>query len=112
VNLLEKLLLGTNLALQVLQERLILFTALLLTAGGFAWSMYIQTQLAAAIACAFAILVFLPILWSTGASHAAKHPAPTAESLSTEAPPRQSRGRADRDNLAQRDFVREAAGGP
>jgi hypothetical protein len=63
---LVEILQGTNVALRLLQAKLILVLALVLTAGGFAWSMYLQTQLSAIIAAAFAVLVFLPILWSTG----------------------------------------------
>jgi hypothetical protein len=64
---------GAEVALRLLQQKLVLVVALLLTAGGFAWAMYLQTQLAAIIAAGFAVLVFLPILWSQGERHAAKH---------------------------------------
>lgn len=65
MNLLE-ILQGANVALHVLQERLVLVLTLLLTFALFCWAMWLQTQLATIIAAAWATLVFLPVLWQGG----------------------------------------------
>ena len=84
MNLLE-ILQGANVALHVLQARIILVVCLLLTAGIYGWAMWLQTQLGAIIAAAWSLLVFLPVLYSAGGkSHGVetKHePAETAESV-------------------------------
>jgi hypothetical protein len=108
MTLLERMLIGTNLALQVLQARLILLSALLLTAGGFAWAMYLQTQLAAIIAATFAILVFLPILWS-GERHATQPSQSSARGLPAKSAQGQSRRRSNGDDLEERDHPRAPA---
>lgn len=63
---------GANIALKLIQVRLILVLCLLMTAGIFAWAMYLQTQLGAIIAAAWAVLVFLPVLWAGKDSSRAK----------------------------------------
>ena len=65
MNLLE-ILQGANVALQVLQARIVLTLTLVLTFALFAWAMWLQTQLGTIIAAAWAILVFLPVLWIGG----------------------------------------------
>jgi hypothetical protein len=54
---------GTHVGLKLIQARLVLILALLLTAGFTAWAMWLQTQLGAVIAGGFAVLVFLPVLF-------------------------------------------------
>jgi hypothetical protein len=94
---------GAEVALRLLQQKLVLVVALLLTAGGFAWAMYLQTQLAAIIAAAFAILVFLPILWSQGERHAAEHKqAKDSEPLPAGSVARSRGDGATRDTVAER----------
>jgi hypothetical protein len=68
VTLLE-ILQGANVALHILAARAVLVLAMLLTAGFFAAAMALQTQLGAIIAATWAILVFLPVLY-TGGKHA------------------------------------------
>jgi hypothetical protein len=58
---------GTNIALHVLRDRLIVMVAMLLTFALFATAMWLQTQFAIIIACAWAVLVFLPVLYKGGA---------------------------------------------
>jgi hypothetical protein len=70
---LVEILSGAEVALRLLQAKLILVLALLLTACAFGWAFYLQTQPAIILAAGWAVLVFLPILWSTGERHAAKH---------------------------------------
>ena len=65
VNLIE-VLTGANVALRLLQARLVLILALLLTAGLFAWAMLIQSVLGAIIATVWGLIIFLPVLWRTG----------------------------------------------
>jgi hypothetical protein len=65
MNLLE-LLTGANVALGVLQARIVLVITLMLTFALFAWAMWLQTQLGTIIAAAWAILVFLPVLYTGG----------------------------------------------
>lgn len=84
MNLLE-ILQGANVALNVLQARLVLVLTLLLTFTLFCWAMWIQTQLATIIAAAWACLVFLPVLY-TGGRHgieARREPATDAGSQPT-----------------------------
>lgn len=57
---------GANVALNVLQARLVLVITLVLTFTLFAWAMWMQTQLGTIIAAAWAVLVFLPVLWQGG----------------------------------------------
>lgn len=71
MNLLE-ILQGANVALNVLQARLVLVITLVLTFALFAWAMWIQTQLGSIIAAAWALLVFLPVLY-TGGRHGEVH---------------------------------------
>lgn len=65
MNLLE-ILSGANVALHVLQARLVVVLTLVLTFALFCWAMWLQTQLATIIAAAWAVLVFLPVLWQGG----------------------------------------------
>jgi hypothetical protein len=61
------------LALRVLAERLLTLLALLITAGLFAWAMWMQTVLACIIATLFGGVIFLPVLLvgrRRGADHA------------------------------------------
>jgi hypothetical protein len=81
VNLIE-VLTGANVALKLLQERLVLILALLLTAGIFSWAMLLQTVLGAIIASVWGLSIFLPVLFTgQGAHHGkvsedpAQHPA-------------------------------------
>lgn len=67
MNLLE-ILNGANVALHMLQARIVLVITLVLTFALFAWAMWLQTQLGTIIAAAWAVLVFLPVLY-TGARH-------------------------------------------
>lgn len=53
---------GANVALHVIQARLVLIITLVLTFALFAWAMWLQTQLGTIIAAAWACLVFLPVL--------------------------------------------------
>jgi len=69
---LEQILTGTNLALKVLQQRLLVILAMLCTFTLFSWAMLAQTLLGAIIAAAWAALVFLPVLAGLGDRHA-KH---------------------------------------
>ena len=57
---------GANVALGVLQARVVLVLTLVLTFALFAWAMWLQTQLGTIIAAAWAILVFLPVLYTGG----------------------------------------------
>jgi hypothetical protein len=63
---LTEILQGTNVALHLLQVRLVLVLTLVLSFALFAWSMVLQTQLGAIIAAAWAVLVFLPVLYTGG----------------------------------------------
>ena len=74
---------GANVALHVLQARAILVLCMCFTAGFFGAAMWLQTQLAAVIAAAWAILVFLPVLYTGGKHAQTQHePAANAESVS------------------------------
>lgn len=57
---------GANVALNVLQARVVLLSTLVLTFALFGWAMWLQTQLGAIIAAAWALLVFLPVLYTGG----------------------------------------------
>lgn len=71
MNLLE-ILQGANIALKLLQTRIIVVICLLFTAAIYGWAMWLQTQLGVIIAAAWSVLVFLPVLYSAGGgkSHA------------------------------------------
>lgn len=62
MNLLE-VLAGANVALRLIQARLITILALLLTAALFGWAMWLQTVLGAIIAAAWGLSIFLPVLF-------------------------------------------------
>jgi hypothetical protein len=107
---LVEILAGANVALKVLQARLLVLLAMLLSFSLFAWAMWLGSQLALIIAAAFAVSVFLPVLFTTGERHAPKHPAAQQQSISA-APAQSEPGRgADRDDLALRDYPRAATG--
>lgn len=63
MNLLE-VLSGANVALRLLQARLVTILALLIAAGLFAWAMWRQTALGAIIASIWGLSVFLPVLYT------------------------------------------------
>lgn len=65
MNLLE-ILQGANIALKLLQTRIIVVICLLFTAAIYGWAMWLQTQLGVIIAAAWSVLVFLPVLYSAG----------------------------------------------
>jgi hypothetical protein len=72
---------GTNLVLKLLAARLVTIVALLLTAGMFAWAMWLQTTLGAIIAGVWGLTIFLPVLFTGRGGHdgsvsqdPAKHP--------------------------------------
>lgn len=52
-----------SIALQVVSGKVILILALGVTAGLFAWAMWMHAWIALAIAASFAVLVFLPVLF-------------------------------------------------
>jgi hypothetical protein len=71
---------GLNVMLKVLQERLIVVLALLLTAGLYGWAMWLQSTLGVIIAGAWGLTIFLPVLYAgsrgaTDVQEAAQHPA-------------------------------------
>lgn len=66
---LVEILQGANVALHVLQTRLVLVVTLVLTFTLFCWAMWLQTQLGTIIAAAWAVLVFLPVLYTGGRRH-------------------------------------------
>jgi fatty acid desaturase len=103
VTLLERMLLGTNVALGVLQARLVLVLTLLLTAGAFAWAFWLQTQLACILAAAWAVLVFLPVLFSGDKPHAAQHrPASDSQNFPAGTPAREPRRRSGGNSVEER----------
>lgn len=69
MTLLEELLTGANVALRVIQARLILIIALLLTFAMFAWAMWLQTPLGAIIASVWGLSIFLPVLFTGRGGH-------------------------------------------
>jgi hypothetical protein len=100
------MLLGTNVALGVLQARLVLVLTLLLTAGAFAWAFFLQTQLACILAAAWAVLVFLPVLYTGDKTYAAQHrSASDSQNLPARPAPRQPRRGANGDDLAIRNHT-------
>jgi hypothetical protein len=111
MTLLERMLLGTSVALGVLQARLVLVLTLLLTAGAFAWAFFLQTQLACILAAAWAVLVFLPVLYTGDKTYAAQHrSARDSQDLPAGTTTRQPRRRANGDDLAIRSHPGEAKG--
>lgn len=54
-----------SLALQAVSQRIVVLLAMFATIGLFAWSMWAHTPLSLYTAGAFAVLVFLPVLWRT-----------------------------------------------
>ena len=63
---LVEILQGANVALHLLQARVVTVLCMLLSFAIFAWAMVLQTQLGAIIAAAWALLVFLPVLYTGG----------------------------------------------
>jgi hypothetical protein len=61
---LVEILAGAEVALRVLQERLVLMVCMLITAGLFSWAMWLQTVLGAMIALAWGLAIFLPVLFA------------------------------------------------
>ena len=59
-----------TLALQLLMGRVLLILALGMTFGLYCWSMWAHSWIALAIAGAFSIVVFLPVLMKQGNSNA------------------------------------------
>lgn len=77
---------GANVALHLITVRLVLILTLLLTFSLFCWAMYLQSQLGAIIAAAWALLVFLPVLLTGGRRHEqVKHEHTEEESSGTAA---------------------------
>jgi hypothetical protein len=60
---LDKVVAAIQVALKVLGARFLTLLALLMTFGLFAWAMFQATWLHFAIAAAFGIVIFLPVLW-------------------------------------------------
>lgn len=83
---------GANVALHVIQARLVLVLTLVLTFALFSWAMVLQTQLGCILAAAWACLVFLPVLLTgKGVIHGieARHqPADDQGSVPTRSTPR------------------------
>ena len=52
-----------TLALQAVSSRMTVLISMSMSFGLFCWSLAVGTPLAVGTACAFAILVFLPVLW-------------------------------------------------
>jgi len=73
MTVLERILAGTNISLQVLQARLLAVMSMLFTFSLFCAAMWMQTQAAIVTAVAFALLVFLPVLAGIGDKSHAKH---------------------------------------
>jgi hypothetical protein len=75
-----EILTGANVALKLIQARIILILALLLTAGAFAWAMWLQTVLGAIIAATWGLMIFLPVLFAgRGGDYATAERAERAE---------------------------------
>lgn len=81
MNLVE-VLQGAHVALGLLQARLVLILCMIMTFGLFCWAMWLQTALAAIIAAAWGVSIFLPVLFAGRGGHdaqeAPQHPAPEA----------------------------------
>lgn len=60
---------GANVALRLLQARLVTVLALLLTFTLFGWAMCIQTRLGAIIASVWGLSIFLPVLFTGRGGH-------------------------------------------
>lgn len=84
---LVEILQGANVALHVIQARLVLVLTLVLTFALFSWAMVLQTQLGCILAAAWAVLVFLPVLLTgKGVIHGIEtrhHPAADEGSIPT-----------------------------
>jgi sugar phosphate permease len=81
---LVEILQGANVALRLIQERLVLVLCMLLTALLFGWAMWLQTVLGAIIAATWGLTIFLPVLIAgrgagNNAPEAAQHPAPETQ---------------------------------
>lgn len=57
-----------SLALQAVSQRIVVLLAMGMVFGLFSWAMWMHTPLSLYTASAFAVLVFLPILWRSHAS--------------------------------------------
>jgi hypothetical protein len=80
LNLVE-LLQGTNVALRVLQAKLVVIICMAMTMVLFSWAMWLQSTLGAIIAATWGLTIFLPVLYSGtgrrahGVSEAQEQPA-------------------------------------
>jgi hypothetical protein len=61
---LVEILAGANVALRVIQERLVVLVCMGLTFALFAWAMWLQTVLGAIIAATWGLSIFLPVLFA------------------------------------------------
>jgi len=57
-----------SLAIQVVSQRILVILAMLITAGMFGYALWAHEWIALVTAASFAVLVFLPILWRSGAN--------------------------------------------
>jgi hypothetical protein len=60
---------GANVALKLVQARLITILCLLLTFVLFCWAMWLGTRLGAMIAVAWGLITFWPVLWTGRGGH-------------------------------------------
>jgi hypothetical protein len=67
-------LVGANVALKLIQARLITLVALLMTFGLFAWAMWQETSLAVIIAATWGLTIFLPVLFTGRGGYDAQAP--------------------------------------
>lgn len=58
-----------RIAMQALGARSLVFLALAMAFGLFAWAMYLNGVMALAVAVAFSVLVFLPVLLKGSRNH-------------------------------------------
>jgi hypothetical protein len=72
---------GANVALGVLQARLVLVITLVFTFALFCWAMWLQTALGAIISALWGLTIFLPVLF------AGRGVAPDAEAVQHDTPP-------------------------
>jgi hypothetical protein len=61
---LSEILAGAHVALKIIQARLLAVLAMLGCFALFSWAMWLQTVLAAIIAGAWGVIVFLPVLYT------------------------------------------------
>lgn len=63
------ILVGADVALKLISARLITILALLMTCGMFVWTMCDPTILRCIMASTWAVVIFLPVLWSGRRGH-------------------------------------------